>query len=160
MKKSIRALLIMLAVLVVVGGGAAALLLTQPDTASEESSSSTSVSTEEVINRETEEISSVSVTNPNASFVLVPVDQETTTSSEEDSSSSSTSTQFTIEGYEGFDLNTSSVTGAVDTVVSIYASKNLGEQEDLEQYGLTGDAAPAMSWWWATRRASPPAGTS
>ena len=43
MKKSIRALLIMLAVLVVVGGGAAALLLTQPDTASEESSSSTSI---------------------------------------------------------------------------------------------------------------------
>ena len=81
MKKSIRALLIMLAVLVVVGGGAAALLLTQPDTASEESSSSTSVSTEEVINRDTEEISSVSVTNPNASFVLVPIDQETTTSS-------------------------------------------------------------------------------
>lgn len=144
MKKSIRALLIMLAVLVVVGGGAAALLLTQPDTAAEESSSSTSVSTEEVINRDTEEISSVSVTNPNASFVLVPVDQETTTSSEEDSSSSSTSTQFTIQGYEGFDLNTSSVTGAVDTVVSIYASKNLGEQEDLEQYGLTGDAATTV----------------
>ena len=86
----------------------------------------------------------MSVTNPNASFVLVPIDQETTTSSEEDSSSSSTSTQFTIEGYEGFDLNTSSVTGAVDTVVSIYASKNLGEQEELEQYGLTGDAATTV----------------
>lgn len=82
MKKNIRYLIIMLAVLVVLGGGAAVLLLTQP-AADEDASSSSSVASEMVTDRETSEVATVTVENPNASYVMVPVDDGTATSSEE-----------------------------------------------------------------------------
>lgn len=147
MKKNLRYLLIMLAVLVVLGGGAAVLLLTQPVETEEESSSSSSVVTETVIDRADSEVASIRVKNPTTEFLLLPLEQETATSEEssEESSSTSTSVQFTIDGYQGFDLDTAEVTGAADTVVSIVASKNLGEQEDLEQFGLTGEKATEVS---------------
>ena len=80
MKKNIRYLIIMLAVLVVLGGGAAVLLLTQP-AADEDASSSSSVASEMVTDRETSEVATVTVENPNASYVMVPVDDGTATSS-------------------------------------------------------------------------------
>ena len=139
MKKNIRYLIIMLAVLVVLGGGAAVLLLTQP-AADEDASSSSSVASEMVTDRETSEVATVTVENPNASYVMVPVDDGTATSSEE-SSSSSTSVDFTIDGYQSYDVDISQVTAAVNMAVSIEASKNLGEQEDLAQFGLSGVGA-------------------
>ena len=63
MKKNIRYLIIMLAVLVVLGGGAAALLLTQP-AAEEDASSSSLVASEMVTDRETSEVATVTVENP------------------------------------------------------------------------------------------------
>lgn len=145
MKKNIRYLIIMLAVLVVLGGGAAVLLLTQP-AADEDASSSSSVASEMVTDRETSEVATVTVENPNASYVMVPVDDGTATSSEEssssdESSSSSTSVDFTIDGYQSYDVDISQVTAAVNMAVSIEASKNLGEQEDLAQFGLSGVGA-------------------
>ena len=146
MKKNLRYLIIMLAVLVVLGGGAAALLLTQPQEETEEVSSASSAVMEPVIDRESSEVSSIQVKNSKADFQLLPLEQETTTSSEEESSSSSvTSVQFTIDGYQGFDLDTAQITGAANTVTAINASKNLGEQEDLEQFGLTGDSATEVT---------------
>ena len=139
MKKNIRYLIIMLAVLVVLGGGAAVLLLTQP-AADEDASSSSSVASEMVTDRETSEVATVTVENPNASYVMVPVDDGTATSSGE-SSSSSTSVDFTIDGYQSYDVDISQVTAAVNMAVSIEASKNLGEQEDLAQFGLSGVGA-------------------
>lgn len=146
MKKNLRYLIIMLAVLVVLGGGAAALLLTQPQEETEEVSSASSAVMEPVIDRESSEVSSIQVKNSKADFQLLPLEQETTTSSEEESSSSSvTSVQFTIDGYQGFDLDAAQITGAANTVTAINASKNLGEQEDLEQFGLTGDSATEVT---------------
>lgn len=144
MKKNIRYLLIMLAVLVVLGGGAAALLLTQqPETAEESSTSSTT--TETVIDREDDEIASIQVKNPSSTFLILPLNQDTTTAAEDEDSSSSDSVQFTIDGYQGFDLDTAEVTGAATTVVAIYASKDLGEQEDLAQFGLSGENATQVT---------------
>ena len=117
MKKNIRYLIIMLAVLVVLGGGAAVLLLTQP-AADEDASSSSSVASEMVTDRETSEVATVTVENPNASYVMVPVDDGTATSSEE-SSSSSTSVDFTIDGYQSYDVDISQVTAAVNMAVSM-----------------------------------------
>lgn len=48
---------------------------------------------------------------------------------------------FTIDGYQSYDVDISQVTAAVNMAVSIEASKNLGEQEDLAQFGLSGVGA-------------------
>ncbi len=134
MKKSIRNLIIMLAVLVVIGGGAAVLLLTQPEAEEPSSSSSASASSISLIERESEEVTSLSVANTHGEYRIIPEDG-TVTSQEEESSSP---LRFTIEGYQGFDIKTASVTAAVNTTVLLSASKNLGEQEDLDQFGLSG----------------------
>lgn len=145
MKKNLRMLLIMLAVLVVVGGGAAALLLTMP-AQEEETSSSSSTATETILETDAEEFSSVSVENTEDSFVIVPVEEGTTTSEESSSSeSSSSSTQFTVEGLESFDIATSSITSGVQTLEDLQATKNLGEQENLEQFGLSGESASTIT---------------
>ena len=149
MKKSIRNLIIMVAVLVVLGGGAAALILTQPASEDDTSSSSTvSIQSDPVIDREESEIASVLVENPQTSFTLLPLGSDTTTSSEEDedssdseSSESEEDVEFTIDGYQGFNLKTSDVTSAAKTTVSINAMKELGEQDDLAEYGLSGETA-------------------
>ena len=149
MKKSIRNLIIMVAVLVVLGGGAAALILTQPASEDDTSSSSTvSIQSDPVIDREESEIASVLVENPQTSFTLLPLGSDTTTSSEEDedssdseSSESEEDVEFTIDGYQGFNLKTSDVTSAAKTTVSINAVKELGEQDDLAEYGLSGETA-------------------
>ena len=145
MKKNLRMLLIMLAVLVVVGGGAAALLLTMP-AQEEETSSSSSTATETILETDAEEFSSVSVENTEDSFVIVPVEEGTTTSEESSSSeSSSSSTTFTVEGLESFDIATSSITSGVQTLEDLQATKNLGEQENLEQFGLSGENASTIT---------------
>ena len=145
MKKNLRMLLIMLAVLVVVGGGAAALLLTMP-AQEEETSSSSSTATETILETDAEEFSSVSVENTEDSFVIVPVEEGTTTSEESSSSeSSSSSTTFTVEGLESFDIATSSITSGVQTLEDLQATKNLGEQENLEQFGLSGESASTIT---------------
>lgn len=143
MKKNLRYLIIMLAVLVVLGGGAAALLLTQPTESDEDSSSTSSTTTETVIDREDSEIASIQVKNPSASFTLLPLEQETASS--EESSATEETVQFTIDGYQDYDVDTSGVTSAASGVSSVIASKNLGEQEDLEQFGLSGDAATQVT---------------
>ncbi|MGI6255814.1 MAG: DUF4340 domain-containing protein [Acutalibacter sp.] len=145
MKKNIRYLIIMLAVLVVIGGGAAALLLTQPEPEETSSSSTASVDAISLISRESEEVSTFSVTNTEGSFVIIPVDNSTTSQEEDDSSSSSTSLRFTVDGYQGFDVDTASVTAAVNTTVLLSASKELGEQDNLDQFGLSGQGVAQVT---------------
>ena len=135
MKKNIRYLIIMLAVLVVLGGGAAVLLLTQP-AADEDASSSSLVASEMVTDRETSEVATVTVENPNASYVMVPVDDGTAKSDRSHvvlwAKELSVSLVFLRPLASDF---------AVNMAVSIEASKNLGEQEDLAQFGLSGVGA-------------------
>jgi len=129
MKKSVRNLLIMLAVLVVVGG-AAALLLLFP--ASEEEDASSTVSNaerESIIEIEEADVSAVTVENSKGGFTILPAD-----GTEEE-------TTYTIEGLEGYELDTSTLKTCVEDVVSVQAIKGLGEQEGLEKYGLSGERA-------------------
>ncbi len=144
MKKNIRYLIIMLVALVVIGGGAAALLLTQPEPEETSSSSSASVDAISLIERESEEVTSVSVVNTQGEYQIIP-DNDTTTSQEEDEESSSSNLRFTIDGYQGFDLNTASVTAAVNTTVLLSASKDLGERDDLDQFGLSGQGVAQVT---------------
>lgn len=122
MKKTTRNILIMLAVLVVLGGAAAWLLL-MPTEKEETSSSSEapapSAVSETVMDREKEEVASISVENCQGNFVIVPNGED-----------------FAIQGYEDSDVNTSSLTYSADSLLTMTAIKNLGSQDDLESFGL------------------------
>ncbi len=127
MKKNVRNMLIMLAVLVVLGGAAALLLLfpkSEGDGVSSQVSEVSSTISETVVDRETEEVSSISVENQNGGFVMVHRDDG-----------------FVLEGYEDCDVNTSLVSSCASSILSVSASKNLGSQENLEDFGLKGGSA-------------------
>lgn len=135
MKKTTRNLLVMLAVLVVLGGAAAALLFLNPDTEAEgEASSSVLSSTAAtvIMDREAQDVKSVTVENSLGTMRFV---QEVT---EEDGESK---VSFVLEGYEKYDMDSSDMTSAVKSLLSLTATKDLGEQESLADFGLTGDAA-------------------
>ena len=125
MKKNLKYILILLVVLVVLGGAAALLLL--PQDGGEESSSLPASSevreNETITNRETADVKAVAVKNAAGSFVMVPDGEE-----------------FTIEGYENYPVNRSSVRGAVDALARLQVAKDLGERADLSDFGLTGDS--------------------
>lgn len=123
MKKNLKYILIMLLVLLVLGGAAALLLL--PQGGGEDSSSavgsSSAVENETITNRETADVKAVTVENASGSFVLVPDGEE-----------------FTLQGYESYPINRSTVRNTVDQLVSLQVARNLGEQSSLEDFGLSG----------------------
>lgn len=136
MKKSVRSLLIMLAVLVVLGG-ATALLLLPTDGETEDTSSTVSEDTRETLALIAEEdLVSVKVENSRGSFEIVPVSGESA-----ETESGTGGTAYTIKGFEKYDLDTSGLKTAAQDVLTITASRSLGEQEDLEKYGLAGEGA-------------------
>lgn len=131
MKKTVRNVLIMLAVLAVLGGGLALLLLfpseTEENPSSAPSSEVSAVEQTVVTDREAEEVASVSVKNQAGSFALVPNGEG-----------------FTVEGYEDFDLNLSAVSSSVNSLLALSSTKDLGSLEDLEDFGLSGEAAVSV----------------
>jgi hypothetical protein len=162
MKKNVKTLLLMLAVLVVLGGAAAALLLTGDGTAEEETTSSTSSTAEEtVMDRSTREVASIQIENTSGAYTLVPIEEGTETEvSETESSAVSSSTEestssetekdvaFTIEGLETYDVNTVNTSSVARSLLSLSASKNLGEKDNLGDYGLegTGEAKAVIKY--------------
>lgn len=146
MKKTVRNMLIMLGVLVVLGGAAALLLLNSPETG-EESSAVSSSTTETILEKDPAQVSSISVENAEGGFELIPVKTETETSlSSGEESGSSNTVEFTLKGYEtGYDLETSQISSSAKSVLTLEAAKNLGTQENLEQYGLSGADAVTVT---------------
>ena len=150
MKKSLKTLLVMAVVLVVLGGAAAALWLTAPPTEVEEETSSSTPSIP-VIDREAEDVESISVESDAGDFTLVPVEEESASSASSESSASSddsasseaasTLVNFTLEEYQDYDLTTSRINTSANSVISLSATKELGSQENLEDFGLTADQA-------------------
>lgn len=124
MKKNLKYILILLIVLVVLGVAAAVLLL--PQDGGEETSSlpvsSEVAENEKITNHETADVKAVAVENTAGSFVMVPDGEE-----------------FTIEGYEDFPVNRSSVRSTVDALARLQIAKELGERADLSDFGLSGD---------------------
>lgn len=142
MKKNTRNLLIMLGVLVVAGGAAAALLLNPAEPEEEVSSSSASSSVSvSLISREAQDVASIQVENEAGGFTLVPGDQpeNTVTSGESSSDSTVSSTIFTVSGLEDQDLNATSLSTVSAAALGMNATKTVGDQEDLEAYGLSGE---------------------
>lgn len=150
MKKSVRTLLILLAVLAVLGGAAACLLLAPAQTAPEEGASpaASEEPKETVTAVEPADVAAIKVENNEGSYTILPVQAEpagTAGSSAESGGESSAAAvpeaAYTIEGLEGYDLETSRLKTAAEGLLSISANRSLGPQEDLGQYGLAGERA-------------------
>lgn len=159
MKKNLRTFLIMLLVLVVLGGGAAVLLLTQPS--QEESSTEESSSSEAaipVLEVDPETVASIQVKNTNATFTIVPVEEEEASQAESSAVSSQTSSDsslsskeessavvFTIQEYDAYGADHVAITDSTEALLSLSANKEMGQLEDLEKYGLSGEEASVFT---------------
>ncbi len=127
MKKTTRNFLIMLAVLVVLGGAAAALLfLPQGQEESGSSSQASSSPVTVVVDWESENVASISVENREGGFRIVPTGENG---------------DFTLDGYEKYDLNTTLINTSAGSLMRLVSSKDLGERENLEDFGLAGESA-------------------
>lgn len=129
MKKTGRNILIMLLVLLVLGGVSAWLFLVPSQEEAENSSSApssqvSSAAGETLVKLKAEDVTSISVKNQEDSFQFVSQGED-----------------FSLEGYEDCDLNTTMISSSVGNLLSMTASKNLGSQEDLKEFGLSGEAA-------------------
>ena len=135
MKKTGKYIIIMLAVLVVLGGAFAALRLLpteNEETDSSSSASSEASASEPILDKDMAEVASVEVVNQEDSYTLLPV------------KSAGETVEFTLDGYEDYDLNTALLTSNVRTLVELKAVKDLGGQENLNAFGL-GSGAPEVT---------------
>ncbi len=126
MKKSVRNILILVLVLAVLGGAALALVNLPSDEEEDTSSSSSESSSdtgEELFSHTADDVDKIVVKNAEGEFELLP---------EEEGSS------FTLSGYEEYDLNKSSISSAARCFFSAKTVRELGEQENLESFGLAG----------------------
>lgn len=129
MKKTVRNIIIMLAVLAVLGG-AAFLLLKMPAEGGEEELSSSAAAessgpVETVLSISEEDVESVEIRNSQGDYTAVPLD-------------TGDGVSFTIKGYEGYGLENTYLTSNVKTLLNMTAAKNLGPQDNLEAFGLSG----------------------
>lgn len=133
MKKTTRNIIIALAVLLVLGIAAAALMLTEPETVEEETSSSSAVEeTAKIVDKAITDVESVVLENNESGETLTMIP----TKSEEDKEENNT---FTLEGWEKEPVINANVLNVASKFYSITPSKELGEVEDLAEYGLKGD---------------------
>lgn len=133
MKKTTKNIIIALAVLLVLGAAAAVLLLTTPVEEPEEETSSTSSTTmEKLIDQSITDIKDVVIDNSESgeSLTLVPA------KSGEDSEENNT---FTIKGWEDEDVITANVLSLAQSFYSVTPTKEIGQVENLAEYGLSGD---------------------
>ncbi len=138
MKRTGRNILIMLLVLAVLGGAAFLLLQMPADVSGQEESSavdsSSAPESAAITEIEADSVESVKVNNAKDTYTILAIP-----------SNDGTSTDFTVEGLGGYNLNNTLVTTNVRTILALSASKDLGSQEDLEAFGLKGDAAATVT---------------
>lgn len=137
MKKNVKGVIAGVAVLAVLGGAYAAITLMDKDSGSEKSSSSASVSSEaeketkELYSHDQADVASIDISNSGGSFKVVR-----SSKNKEDNSA-----QFTIEGYEDLDLNTTLVSSLASNASSMKVSVIEENAADLSKYGLKEPAA-------------------
>lgn len=136
MKSATRNLIIVGAGVVVLGGALAALLLAgggEEPSSSSESASSAVIS---LVSKQEEDIVSMKITNENGSYTIVPHTEEVETSAADGSKSTSTKTTYLVEELGDLPINTYTTDRVVEYGFSLNASKNVGEVENLADYGL------------------------
>lgn len=146
MKKSVKSLLIMLAVLVVVGGGAALLLLTPVNQEETTSAVSSEAGLDPLVQLTWEDLSAIRVENSQGRFTIGPVNAEEFKDSESGSEMTEIKS-YKIEELTGYGCqqDTEKITICAEDVLDITPLKCLGQQEDLEKYGLSGQRSGTVT---------------
>ena len=136
MKKQTKYIIIVLVIAIILGGVLGVLLLTDPNkgTETEETDSSATESSEEsseeeekpaLVGAELADIESVTVSNENGEYTIIP---------EEDGDAYT----YSVEGVEGIDLKTATLQTEVSLFTETTVTKEIGEVEDLDEFGLDG----------------------
>ncbi len=138
MKKTTRNLLICGAGVLVLGGAVAALLLTNPG--GEEESSAPAAETVSLISRPEEDLASLHVENEKGSYTITTytVEEESTVTNEdgEEETVVETDTENRVDELGDLPYSTYVVDAMYETGYSLNASKDVGEVENLGDYGL------------------------
>lgn len=130
--KKTRGLLIGLIVVVLLGAVTAVLLLTSPEDGTESSSSSSTAATETypLIEADIEDFKSLTVTNDEGSYTIVPGSEEDT---------------YAVEELEGYEQDSSTAKSAVNRYTSLSATnKVMDAVDDKAKYGLETPSATAQ----------------
>ncbi len=141
MKKNTRNLLLVLGLVVILGAAVLVLALTGGQ---EEGESSSASSTEliSLISEEEKNLSSVKVTNENGSYIIKITEQEKESSSSSEESDSSSEAEpemeyiYSIDGVDETVADTDRMESAAAVGLSLNATRNLGKQEKLDDFGL------------------------
>ena len=94
-----------------------------------------------LVSKQEEDIVSMKVTNENGSYTIVPHTEEVESTSSDGSTSTSTKTTYLVEELGDLPVNTYTTDRVVTYGFSLNASKNVGEVENLADYGLTNPRA-------------------
>ncbi len=139
MKSITRNLILVAAGVVVLGGAAAALLLTSP-AEEEETSSSSSTQTIALISKQEADLASVTVENEYGTFMVEPHTEEveSTVTADDGSTETTTTTKTTyvIEELGDLPFSNYSTEDVFECGFTLNASKDVGEVENLADYGL------------------------
>lgn len=140
MKKSVRNLVVLLVIVLAMAGVIYGLTL-NPGETEEASSSAAEETREKLLNYASEDIDSIEISSPLGSYTAKAVETTGLAEGYESAADSEAETviSYTIPDLADFDLNTVAVTTAAESLYPLMASKNLGEQSELEPYGLSGD---------------------
>lgn len=132
MKTTRKYILIALAALVILVGVAVALVLTAPHEAAEESAAPSEVQLEKLLDYGIEDVKSIDISEGESgdSYTLVPTKQ---------SADSEANDTFTVAGWEDLDVRKSDVLSMAQRFYSCSAIREIGEVQDLSEYGLAGE---------------------
>lgn len=125
----------MAAVVVILGAVMAALLLTAPEKAETGNTSSTAESYS-IIEKTGTTVSSISIDNPYSKYVVNVIENE--------NEDGSISKSYEVPGYEGVTFKKSSFESAANSLLKLSGLKDLGEIENLEDFGLKGEGASTV----------------
>lgn len=144
MKKNVRYLIIVLVCIAVLAGAVLVLALTggEGGSASSAAGGASSTAVEALLDHVDTEFKTMEVINDEGGYTI-HAEPETPSSGAESSSSASSKVNmvYTVDGLKADYTNRSLVTAAVNDVLSLRPSRDLGEIEDLSQYGLDKPAA-------------------
>ncbi|MBP3322815.1 MAG: hypothetical protein J6M16_01320 [Clostridia bacterium] len=136
MKKYKKQIIILAAVVVVLGAVMAALLLTAPEK-QENTNTPSTAETYTIINKSDLSVTSLSIDNPSSKYVI--------NINEEENDDGSISTVYEVPGYEGINFKTSGFEAAANVFLKYSATKEIGEVENLEEFGLKGENASTVT---------------
>ncbi|MBE6730662.1 MAG: hypothetical protein E7564_03125 [Ruminococcaceae bacterium] len=135
MKKYKKQIIILSAVLVVLGIVMAVLLITAPK--EEATSSNSAVEQINLITKSDVTVTSLSIKNSLSDYTINFI--------EEENDDGSITTRYEVPGYEDINFTTSNFDAAAKIMLNFNVDKELGEIENLEEFGLTSELGSTVT---------------